>query len=70
MADTKISGLSSASAVADTDIIPIVSGGVNYKATRASLFTGTATLLTNGASNKGLIVKGALGQSAKVASFI
>lgn len=49
MADTKISDMAAATAVADADLIPIVQGGVNLSATRALLLSG------DGAENVALV---------------
>lgn len=53
MADTKISAMTSATTVANADVVPIVQGGANKKATKAKLLTadsGEAITLAGNAS--------------------
>lgn len=81
MASKKISELSAATSVGDSDLFVIVSSGVNYKATKAKVveglpalasvntFTKGQVIQTGGASTVGLTIKGAVSQSASLLSL-
>lgn len=60
MANEKISAMTTASQVANADIVPIVQGAANKKATR--------TVLLTGAAGEDIVIQGSTGQSVKLLS--
>lgn len=60
MADTKISAMTAAAVVQDADLVPIVSAGANFAATRALMLTG--------GGGEDIVVQASTTQSSKLLS--